>query len=150
MNFNDEERKNDENNGSFYENANQENSFENQGNPYGAPNNDYAFNVLNNKGRPKTLGWSVASMVTGILSVVCCCFGWTGMIFGIGAIILSIVSRKSLGYFDGMSIAGLVTGIFGLVFGIFMTYSVYFSPEFAEEFNKMMEEYQNSLPEEEF
>ena len=144
MNFNEEQENRNENNG-FY-NDNNENQQENN-NPYGQNNNEYAFNVLNSKGKPKTLGWSVASMVTGILSVVCCCFGWTGIIFGIAAIVLSVVSRKSLGYFDGMSIAGLVVGIFGLVFGVAITYTVYFNPEFAEQFNKIMEEYYSTIPE---
>ena len=144
MNFNeDNQNQNENNNGSYNENENQQGY-----NPYGQNNgNEYAFNVLNNKGKPKTLGWSVASMVTGILSVVCCCFGWTGIIFGIAAIVLSVVSRKSLGYFDGMSIAGLVVGIFGLVFGIAITYTVYFNPDFVEEFNKIMEEYYSTIPE---
>ncbi len=67
--------------------------------------------------KPKTVGFSIASMVLGIVSVVCCCFGWTGLIFGALAIAFSIVSRKVLGYFDGMSIAGLIVGIFGVCFG---------------------------------
>jgi hypothetical protein len=60
--------------------------------------------------KPKTVGFSVASMVLGILSVICCCMGWSGLILGALAIVFSIVSRKVLGYFDGMSIAGLIVG----------------------------------------
>ena len=94
--------------------------------------------------KPKTLGWSVASMVVGILSVVCCCFGYTGVIFGIGAIILSIVARKTLGYFEGMSIAGLVLGIFGLVFGAAIVWNTIFNSEFIDYMNKYYEEFYNS------
>ena len=101
---------------------------------------EYAFQTLTRNGRPKTLGWSVASMVVGIVSVVCCCFGWSGIVLGIGAVLLSIVSRKTLGYFDGMSIAGLVLGIFGLVFGIAMIAGTYMIPEeFWEEYYKELE-----------
>ncbi|MBQ9070535.1 MAG: DUF4190 domain-containing protein [Clostridia bacterium] len=65
----------------------------------------------------KTMGWSVASLVLGIVSVLCCCLGWVGLLMGALAIVFAVVSRVSLGYFDGMSIAGLILGIFGVVFG---------------------------------
>ena len=95
-------------------------SFENENNTQKPEeNNDLFYEIFKNGGRPKTLGWSVASMVTGIISVLCCCLGWTGLVFGAAAVILAIVSRRSLGYFDSMSIAGLVMGIFGFVFGCF-------------------------------
>lgn len=69
------------------------------------------------KSKHKTLGWSVASLAFGIISVLCCFLGWGGLIIGAVAVILSVVSRISLGFFDGMSIAGLILGIFGIVFG---------------------------------
>ena len=75
--------------------------------------------------KPKTVGFSVASMVLGILSVICCCMGWSGLILGALAIVFSIVSRKVLGYFDGMSIAGLIVGIFGVCFGALIVFIIY-------------------------
>ena len=104
----------------------------------------YADGQVQMAPKPKTLGWSVASMVVGILSVVCCCFGYTGIIFGIGAIIFSIVARKTLGYFEGMSIAGLVLGIFGLVFGAAIVWNTIFNSEFIDYMNKYYEEFYNS------
>ncbi len=90
---------------------------------------EYAYRTVMRDGRRKTMGWSVASLVAGILSVVCCCFGYTGVIFGIAAVVFSAVSRKKLGYFDGMSIAGLILGIFGFVFGISMLVMTFTLPE---------------------
>lgn len=85
---------------------------------------DYAFQTLNKRGKPKTIGWSIAALVTGIISAVTCSFGWSSLILGIAAIVFSSVSRKTLGYFDGRSIAGLILGIFGTVFGtVMITYS---------------------------
>ena len=81
---------------------------------------DYAFQTLNRRGRPKTIGWSIAALVTGIISAVTCSFGWSSLVLGIAAIVFSAVSRRILGYFDGRSIAGLILGIFGTVFGIVM------------------------------
>ena len=121
--------------------TNENNGFDNGENN---ENNDYAFSVLNKNGRPKTLGWSVASMTVGILSVICCCvFPWAGCVFAVAAIALSIVSRTTLGYFDGMAIAGLILGIFGLIFGIasilmIMLIDEEFFKQFYEEFQKNM------------
>ena len=116
------------------------NEFENNG-PQ-AENNEFDYRGVNNFGKPKTYGWSVVSFVCGLISVICCCLGVTGIVLGVVAIIASVVSRKSLGYFDGLSISGLVLGIFGLVFGISILAAVAmlgeeFWEEYMEEFNKM-------------
>ena len=110
---------------------------------------DYAFQTLMRNGKPKTLGWSVASMVIGILSVVCCVLGWSGLILGVAAVVFSIISRKQLGYFDGMSVAGLILGIFGFVFGVSVLYVVNFLiteemlEEFWQEYYKQLEDLEN-------
>lgn len=111
---------------------NNESSYQNE--------QEYAFQMVTKNGKPKTKGWAVASMVLGILSVVCCCFGWSGILMGAGAIILAIVSRRNLGYFDGMTIAGLILGIFGFVFGAtVLIYTLTLPPEFWEEYFKELE-----------
>lgn len=109
-------------------------------------NQEYAFQTLMRNGKPKTIGWSVASLVIGIISVVCCCLGWSGVFLGAGAVVLAIVSRKTLGYFDGMSIAGLVLGIFGFVFGVSMIMGTYMIPDsYWDEFwAEFWAEYENS------
>ena len=96
----------------------EENNYKNSQAGEGTDPSDYAFRTVMKNGRPKTMGWSVASLILGIVSVVCCCFGWASLVLGALAIVFSLVSRKSLGYFDGMCIAGLVLGIFGIVFGV--------------------------------
>lgn len=102
-------------------------------------NNNFTYQNVNNFGKPKTMGWSVVSLVTGIVSVVCCCLGITGLFFGAVAIITAIVSRKVLGYFDGLTIAGLILGIFGIVFGLAVVISV---ASLGEEFwDSYMEEF---------
>ena len=68
--------------------------------------------------KPKSAVWSVISLVLGVLSVVWGLFGWHGMIFGILAIIMAVISRARLGYFDTFTVAGMILGIFGAVFGI--------------------------------
>ena len=119
------------------------NEFEN-GN-FGGNQNEFAYQGVNNFGKPKTMGWSVVSLVAGIISVVCCCLGITGIIFGAVAIVAAILSRRVLGYFDGLSIAGLVLGIFGIVFGLAIVIAISslgeeFWDTYMEEFYKAYEE----------
>jgi hypothetical protein len=93
------------------------------------------------KGKNLTRAWSVASFVLGIFSIVCCCTCWAGLVAGILAIIFAVVSRRALGYFDGMSLSGLITAIFGVVFSLLMicmTYVYMKSPEFVMLYEEIM------------
>lgn len=87
------------------------------------------FSLYDKSGRQKSLGWSVASMVVGILSLLLSPFGWTGIIFGITAIVFAIVARIKIGYFNAFIIVGIVSGIFGTVLGIFFCVFSIFLPE---------------------
>jgi hypothetical protein len=114
------------------------NEFENN-NDFQSSNNEFEYKGNNNFGKPKTMGWSIVAFVAGLVSVICCCLGISGIILGAVAIIASILSRKTLGYFDGLSVAGLILGIFGLVFGIVFLAAVMLVGD--EEFEKYMEEF---------
>ena len=136
--------------GSEWKNSDYENNRNGEGSDFnGYTGQDYAFETLMRNGRPKTFGWSVASMVMGIISVVCCALGWTGLILGAAAIAFSIISRRKLGYFDGMSVAGLILGIFGFVFGVSLLIAVNFliteemMQELLEEYYKQLEDLEN-------
>jgi ABC-type lipoprotein release transport system permease subunit len=63
-------------------------------------------------------------------------------VLAILAIIFAIVSRRNLGYFDGFSVAGLVIGIFGLVFSLFVGFLAVSGiiTEFTQEFENALEE----------
>lgn len=63
-------------------------------------------------------GWSVAAFILSIFSVLCCCLPSLSVALGVISVIFLILSRKSLGYFDGFSIAALIMGVFGIVFGV--------------------------------
>ena len=97
--------------------------------------------VIEPKSRSKA--WSVAAFVVSIVSILCCCFGWFGLLCGALGIIFAIISRRSLGYFDGLSIASIIVSIFGLVFSaliVYVSYALINDPEFMELYEKMMEE----------
>ncbi len=77
---------------------------------------DERYNEIFSKSKHKTRLWSLISLVLAIASLVCCFFGWVGLILAISAVAMALVSRKLLGYFDGLSMAGFISGIFGAVF----------------------------------
>lgn len=65
----------------------------------------------------KSRAWSAASFVLSVFSLLCCCISLASIVIGLFAVVCAIISRKNLGYFDGLSIAGLIIGIFGVIFG---------------------------------
>lgn len=69
---------------------------------------------------PKTMAYSVICLILSLMSIVCCCTGFISLLFAAVSIAFAIVSRKHLGYFDAMSIVGLVVAIVGAVFSLFM------------------------------
>ncbi len=112
------------------------NGFGNNGNE----NEDYIFMNVTKNGRKKTRGWSIAAMVSGILSVICCVTGYASIILGAIAIVLAIFARRNLGYFDGMAIAGLILGILGFVLGVAIIIAINFvDEEFLERFKSYFE-----------
>ena len=85
--------------------------------------------------KPKRRIWSVLSLIFATVSVICCFFGWIGLIFGALAVACSLVSRYNLRYFDMISIMGLIVGIFGIVFsGACISWSLIFGEDFFERF----------------
>lgn len=94
--------------------------WNNNGYGMGDGGEEYAFQTLDRHGRPKKLGWSLASFICGLVGAITSSFGFSGIILGICAIVFAIVSRRILGYFDGRSIAGLILGIFSTIFGAAM------------------------------
>ena len=114
-----------------------ENNNQNYNGQQGNGQDDVFANVYKEVMQPKhnSRVWSVLSLILGIVSIICCCVWWLGLVAGVASIAFAIVSRVSLGYFDGLSIAGLITSIFGLMFGIFLiviSFVIVSSPEYAE------------------
>ena len=82
-----------------------------------ATEGEYAYKtVLKTKQNRRT--WSVASLSLAVLSLAFLYFSWVGLIFGVLAVGAAILSRLNLGYFDKISLAGIIVGIFGLVFSV--------------------------------
>lgn len=73
-------------------------------------------------------GFSIASMVLGILSLVLCCIPYLPTVLGIIGIVLAVISLRKQAPGKGMAIAGLVCSLItvalfliGLIFGAAIT-----------------------------
>ena len=95
-------------------------------------NND-PYNIFDKRGRRKNKGWSVAAAACSILSFFMCILGWAGLILGFCGIAFAIVSRVKLGYFNSWSIAGILIGIFGMVFSGYIIFFSITNPELIKE-----------------
>jgi len=74
-------------------------------------NNEQLYDRSNMK---KGLG--IASLVLGILSILCCTTGIFSLVFSVLAVIFAAIRIKVKS--DGFAIAGLVTGILGLIMSV--------------------------------
>ena len=97
--------------------------------------------VIEPRGRSKA--WSVAALILSIGSIICCCFSWVGLVCGVLSIIFAIISRRTLGYFDGLSIAAIIVSIFGIAFSALIIYTslvLVNDPEFMQYYNELMKQ----------
>lgn len=92
-------------------------------------------------------GFAIASLVLGIVSIVCCCLEVVSVVCSILAIVFAVLSRRQLGEFHGMAIAGLICGIVGLALAVYSIVDGILNPvtdaessEFWEEYWKMVED----------
>lgn len=92
-----------------------EKSKENSESPEGEENYVYK-KVIKNKQNRRT--WSVASIILAVLSVVLVYFSYVSLCLGLASVGCAFMSRKNLGYFDKISLAGMIIAIFGVVFSI--------------------------------
>lgn len=61
------------------------------------------------------IGLSIASLVCGILSLICCCLTWFSFVLTVAAIVCGIITLVKNYDGKGMAIAGIITGGLGLV-----------------------------------
>ena len=74
-------------------------------------------------GQSGGIGLGIASMVCGILSLLCCCVPGLGPLLGLAAVVMGIIGLKA--EVKGYAIAGLICGGIGLLVGaVFLIYAV--------------------------
>ncbi len=78
----------------------------------------YSSNQAEEKITGGYIGVSIASLVCGILSILCCCLSCVGLVFAIASVVLGIITLVNKYDGKGMAIAGLATAGVGLVLTI--------------------------------
>ena len=61
-------------------------------------------------------GFSIAGLILGIASILCCALPCLNFIIGAIGLVMSIIGRKRNG--DGLSMGGLITSIIGIVLAL--------------------------------
>jgi len=94
-------------------------------------------NNLNRKDKIAT-----ASLICGILAIPGAFTVWFGVIFGIAAIALAIISRLNNGKFEGGAAAGLTLGLVFVIISFMLFYfalKMLSNPDLINYLNKYME-----------
>lgn len=144
------------NNGNPYESKPQgdnnvyrsDNSGYQQSNPYtsqpygGGQQNYQGYNQNYYAGLPqepqKASGLAIASMVCGIISIVICCVWYLAAPLAIAAIVMGIINNvKQLGG-KGMAIAGIITGVIGLLLVIAL-FVIIFAGVYSGDFDYLLD-----------
>lgn len=119
------------------------NFYQNSGGHQSGGGGDYAYTVLT---RPKSRVWSVLALMASMVGLFCCCcINYAGLILGAVGIILAIISRKSLGYFDTTSIFAIIFSIFSIVLSaaiLAFYYAIETNPDLKELFESYLEYYE--------
>jgi hypothetical protein len=88
--------------------------------------------------RPANSQMAVWAMITGIISLVCCCFPVAPVAIILGAVALSQLKSHPELTGGGFAIAGIVLGILAII--IFAAFFILFmvSPQYAQTFQNMI------------
>ena len=80
-------------------------------------------NFINNNNQNKTVNKdkiATASLICGILAIPGVFTVWFGVIFGVAAIALAIISRLNKGKFEGGAVAGITLGIVFVIISLML------------------------------
>lgn len=97
--------------------------------------------------RPKpTNGLAVAALIVGILSILTCCCGVGGVIFGCAGIFLAVLSKEG-GPMEGNALAGLILSVIGVILGfIILIGAIFFIRNADQDFDIHLYDYAEELP----
>lgn len=108
------------------------------GNTYEAQPQYYTAEPMPQKNGNK--GFAIASLVCGILAVICCCFSCVSLVLAIAAVALGIVTLACKYDGKGMAIAGIVMGGLGILMFVGMIII-----GASDGYTEMMDEIMNEL-----
>ena len=93
-------------------------------------------------------GFSIASLVLGILSLACCCFNYMPLVLGILGVVFAVVDKKTNNTMNGMATAGMICGIVSIALSVLSIVTSLLFPvdeEFMQEYMQFLEELMNSM-----
>lgn len=97
-------------------------------------------------------GFSVASMICGMISIILCCTGILSLPLGAMGILFAVLSHRRGKSMPSMSLTGIILSCIGIVMGlimlVFSIYMVMTDPEFRDTFKDTYEEYYDDYYEE--
>ena len=120
---------------------NYNNQYEQNGNCQNDTNiQQYSYQAEGQPQPPKQSNvLAIVGMILGIISIPAGCCQWYSLFLGIPGLVCSILSRKQRK--SGMSVAGIVCSVIGIMIGLFMTVIAFFvmallatEPEFQQLF----------------
>ena len=76
---------------------------------------EYAYKSVITKTKQNRRTWSVISLALAVLSILFIWVSWVSIVLAIASIACALVSRKNLGYFDKLSLAGIFVGMMGIL-----------------------------------
>ena len=107
---------------------------------YSTSNHLYFSGSENEKpeGQGGYIGVSIASLVCGILAIICCCATTFSVLLSIAAIVLGIITIVKKYDGKGMAIAGIATGGVAVVLTIFAFVSMFATGAYSELMGEFM------------
>ena len=107
---------------------------------YSTSNQQYYSGSVNEKpeGQGGYIGVSIASLVCGILAIICCCATTFSVLLSIAAIVLGIITIVKKYDGKGMAIAGIATGGVAVVLTIFAFVSMFATGAYSELMGEFM------------
>lgn len=84
--------------------------------------NQQNMNYNQNQNYQEVNGLAIASLICGILSIICCCSRIISIILGGTAIGLAIASKKPNQNMSGLAFAGIITGAIGGFFAVVLLF----------------------------
>lgn len=114
-------------------------------------NHQYNYYNANPTGQTpeKMSGFSIASMVCGIISIILCCTGILSLPLGALGILFAVLSHRRGKSMPAMSLTGIILSCFGIALGLFMLvftfYTIMTDPEFRDTYEEYYEDYYDDL-----
>lgn len=116
---------------------------DNTGNPsvYASANQQYySADKKENEGKGGNIGIAIASLVCGILAIICCCATTFSLLLSVASIVLGVITIVKKYDGKGMAIAGIATGGVAIVLTVLAFVSLFASGVYSDFVSDIFDE----------